>query len=683
MTESLELSIDQQQNGSKGGLINKDRMVHAYSYMKRARLLDEKAILLYKQNKCHFQIGCAGHEAVQVAAAECMKPGDDWACPYYRDMAFVLCWGMSNRDVLLGILNKADDPNSGGRQMPMHYGHKDLNILSQSSPTGTQYLQAVGLALAAKIRGENKVVYVSSGEGTTAQGSYHEAINWAAREKLPVVFVIQNNKFAISVPVSNQIAGGDVASISSGYQDLDSVKVDGLDYLKSYKTLSRAINRARIGEGPTVVVAEVVRLQSHSISDNQAKYRSNEEIEEDKNHDPLRIMAEFMEQEGILSSDEIEELNISLREDIDRDAEWAEAQVDPHPSSFSAHVMKNPSPAEGVPEPEVTGEAVYMVDSLNHALDEELSRNPEMIVYGQDVAGGKGGVFSVTSGLTAKHSESRVFNSPLAEASIVGTAVGMAAAGIKPVVEIQFGDYIWTAMMQIRNEMAMLHYRSNGFFSCPMVVRVAVGGYIRGALYHSQNIEGTFTHFPGLTVIYPSNATDAKGLLKSAIRSPDPVLFLEHKGLYRQPYAKGPEGDAETLTPIAKAKIVREGQDATIITYGALVNKSLNAAKTVMDMGYSIEVIDLRTLLPVDYNCILQSIKKTSRLLIAQEDVLFMGYGAEIAAYIAQFAFEYLDAPIIRVAGKNCPVPHAPILEDTVLPQDDDVLDGLLQLLEY
>lgn len=664
-----------------------DQLIRAYREMKRARLLDEKAIVLYKQNKCHFQIGCAGHEAVQVAAADALRPAHDWFCPYYRDMALVCSLGMNNRDVLLGVMNKAADPNSGGRQMPMHYGHKNLNILSQSSPTGTQYLQAVGLGLSAKFRKSDQVTYVSSGEGTTAQGSYHEALNWAARERLPIIFLIQDNKFAISVHISEQLAGESVEGISSGYENLDVVRVNGIDYLESFRTLSRAVTRARAGEGPTVIVADVVRLQSHSISDNQAKYRTPEELAQDLERDPIVLFSDYLESEGILSRGEQERIDEDLIASINADSEWAEQQPDPEPESYADHVFVDPSFSSqqqaGDPERAATGAPVYMVDALNHALDEELSRNPEMVVYGQDVAHGKGGVFTVTTGLTAKHGEGRVFNSPLAEASIIGTAVGMAAAGMKPVAEIQFGDYIWTGMMQLRNELAMMNYRSNGAYTCPAVIRIAVGGYIHGALYHSQNIEATFTHFPGLVVLLPSNATDAKGLLKSAIRLDEPVLFLEHKGLYRQPYAKGPEGDENHLTPIGRAKVVREGTDATVITYGALVQKSLNAAKKLAEEDLSIEVIDLRTLVPLDTETIIESIKKTGRVLIAHEDTLFMGFGAEIAAIISEQAFEYLDAPIRRVAGKNTPIPHASCLEEVVLPQDKDVIAGLRALLEY
>lgn len=665
--------------------LNQKTYLEALRHMTLARLVDEKAIVLYKQNKCNFQIGCAGHEAIQVAAASSMKVGVDVAYPYYRDMAFCAAWGFSPKEFFLGIMNKADDPTSGGRQMPMHYGHKDLGIVSQSSPTGTQFLQAVGAARALVYKNIPGVVYVSAGEGTTAQGAWHEALNWAARKTLPIVFVIQDNKYAISVHISQQIAGESVADISSGYRGLEVSRVDGLDYLDSLRVMDTAISRAREGQGPSVVVADVVRLQSHSISDNHLKYRTEEEVEIERSKDPILRLEALGLDSSWVSQDQLDSIKDELRREVDEAAEWAEAQEDPAPETATKFVFSLPSKAMEVSEASIEGgEELYLVDALNQALDEELERDPDMVIYGQDVAYGKGGVFSVTSGLTDKFGENRVFNAPLAEASICGTAVGLATMGLKPVVEVQFGDYIWTGMMQLRNELALLHYRSNGAFSCPAVVRVAVGGYIRGALYHSQNIEATFSHFPGLFVAYPSNATDAKGMLKAAIRDENPVLFLEHKGLYRQPFSKGPVGGPEDLIPLGKAKVIQEGTDATIVTWGALVRKSFVAAQALKEEGFSIEIIDLRTIVPLDSEAILESIKKTGRLLIAHEDVEFMGFGAEIAALAASSsAFRHLDAPVVRVGGTFSPVAHAEGLEKEILPQVDDITSSLRQLLEF
>ncbi len=658
-------------------------LLEAYRQMVLARKIDEKAIVLYKQNKCHFQIGCAGHEAVQVAAAHVLKPSHDWFYPYYRDMALCVALGMTSREMMLNIINKAADPNSGGRQMPMHYGHKALNIVSQSSPTGTQFLQAVGAAVAIRYRGGDEVVYVSAGEGTTSQGAYHEALNWAARERLPIIFLIQDNKYAISVHISEQIAGESVSKISSGYEGLTVVKVNGLDYAESHSALLAAVDRARRGYGPTVIDAEVVRLESHSISDNQSKYRDPEELASDKSRDPIRLLRDELLERQITSPKEIERLDSELQELVNDAAHWAETQPDPEPHTALDHVLVDTYPTSGVVEHQPTGEEVFLVDALNHALDEELARNRDVLVFGQDVAHGKGGVFGVTTGLTKKHGVKRVFNSPLAEDSIVGSAIGIATLGLRPVAEIQFGDYCWTAMMQLRNELAVMNYRSNGEFRCPSVIRIPIGGYIHGALYHSQNVEATFAHIPGFVVVLPSNATDAKGLLKSAIRCPDPVLFLEHKGLYRQVYAKGREGGVDDLIPLGKAKVVRTGDKATIVTWGALVNKSLLAAEEAARAGLEVEVIDLRTIQPLDVKTIFRSLKKTNRLLIAHEDILFMGFGAEVAALVAERAFEYLDAPIKRVGGKFAPIPHAPVLEDQVLPQTEDVTKALFELLDY
>jgi 2-oxoisovalerate dehydrogenase E1 component len=674
------------QNGANGGITSSSNefIIEAYRTMLRARLVDEKTIVLYKQNKCHFQIGVAGHEAVQAAAAKVFRAGKDWFYPYYRDMALCAGLGMSNEEFFLNAMNKQDDPNSHGRQMPMHYGHKQLRIVNQSSPTGTQFLQAIGCALACKLKKTNEVVYVSAGEGACAQGDFHEALNWAARDLLPVVFLIQNNKFAISVHVSEQLAGKSVFKLSRGYENLERFEVDGSDFQYSYDIIKNCHKRALDGLGPSLIEAHVPRLQSHSISDNQLKYRSAEEIKDDSENCPLLRMHEFILEKKILNKEELSKIRTEIKQEVDKAAEWAEAQPDCQPKDALTHIYIENNPKDAVIEGTATGEEIYMVDALNHALDEEMKLNPDMYIFGQDVAHGKGGVFTVTAGLTAKYGTNRVFNSQLAESSIVGSAIGMTTLGLKPVVEIQFGDYVWTAMMQIRNELATMNYRSGGEFSCPAVVRIAVGGYIHGGPYHSQNIEAYFAHVPGLFVVYPSNATDAKGLLKTAIRSKDPVLFLEHKGLYRQVYAKGPEGDVDCLVPIGKAKVVRQGDDITIVTWGAIVNKAVLAAKELEKENYSVEIIDIRTIAPLDIETIFESVKKTGRVLVAYEDTLFMGFGAEISAQIADSCFSYLDAPVKRIAAKNVPaIPHSPALEEEILPQNHEVLAAVRELLAF
>jgi 2-oxoisovalerate dehydrogenase E1 component len=656
--------------------------------MLRTRRLDEKMLILLKQGKSFFHIGAAGHEAVQIALAANMRPGHDWAYPYYRGLAFCLEFGMTTEEVLLCFLSKRDDPNSGGRQMPAHYGHRKLRIVSQSSPTGTQFLQAVGTALAIQRAGSDEVVMVSCGEGTTSQGDFHEALNWAARAHAPVIFLVEDNNYAISVPISQQTAGCSVYKMTAGYEGLARVEVDGCDLFASFEVARQAVERARRGEGPTLIAADVVRLLPHSSSDNQAKYRSAEELAADQERDPVPHLERQLVEMGLVTSEELEEVRAEVRREIDERAEHAESRPFPDPESALDHVYAHrvyraPAGARREPAGKIS-DSIVLVDAINHAMEEEMARDDAVVVYGQDVQGDKGGVFTATRGLTHKYGDTRCFNSPLAESSIIGTAIGMAVTGIKPVVEIQFGDYVWTAMMQIRNELALMRYRSAGDWTCPVVVRIPVGGYIHGALYHSQNIEATFAHFPGLYVAYPSNAADAKGLLKSAIRGEDPYLFLEHKGLYRQSYAATPEPDADYLLPWGVGRVVRAGTDLTVVTWGALVKKSLDGAEWMKrEHGVSVEVIDLRTMVPLDMETIVESVRKTGKVLVAHEDVLSSGFGAEVAARIASEAFEHLDAPVRRLGGAESPIPYNWILEAEILPQERHVQRALLELAQY
>ena len=656
----------------------KKELKEIYALMYLSRKLDDKQLIMLKQGKGFFHIGASGHEAVEVAAAKAMKPAYDYAYPYYRDQAFCLGYGMSSKEILLSFLAKEDDPNSGGRQMPQHYGHKDLHIVSQSSPTGTQYLQAVGAAFALKKEKSNAVVYVSSGEGTTSQGDFHEALNWASREKAPVIFHVENNGFAISVPISEQTAGESVYKITAGYENLARISIDGSDYFESLLAFQKSIDRARKGLGPTVIESHVPRLLPHSSSDDHRKYRSEEELEADKNKDPLTIFKNDCVKEKIFDDKDFEKMENDIIEQINKDAEWAEEQESPSADDALKNIYGKSSDFKD--QPDSVGDKVVYVDAINHALDEELSNNDKMYVYGQDVAGGKGGVFTATKGLTDKHGKDRVFNSPLAESSIIGTGIGMATLGHKPVIEIQFGDYIWTSMMQIRNEVATMRYRSNGNWKCPFVMRVPVGGYIHGSLCHSQSIDGYFTHLPGIKIAYPSNASDAKGLLKAACRMDDPVLYLEHKGLYRQGYAASEEPDSDYLLNFGKANIVQEGSDLTIVTWGALVQKSIEAAR---DLDYDIEIIDIRTLNPFDKETVLNSVKKTNRLIVAHEDNLTNGFGAEIVSIISNEGFKYLDAPIKRVASMDSPVAYSSILEDEILVQTDWIINAINETMEF
>jgi len=656
-----------------------------YSLMAVSRRLDDKMLILLRQGKAFFHIGCSGQEAAQVAAGENLKHGLDWSYPYYRDQAFVLTMGVTPQELLLQFLARRDDPSSAGRQMPQHYGHHEHLIVSQSSPTGTQFLQAVGTAMALQRDANGGLVYVSAGDGTTSQGEFHEALNWASREKLPVLFHIEDNAYAISVPKTQQTAEGAIFDMVGGYKYLKRFAVDGTDFFAARDTFRAATRHIRSGKGPAIVISQVVRLLSHSSSDDQRKYRPPEEIAKDKARDPLLRFRETCLANRILSEKDFQKLDEEAAEIVSQAADWAEAQPEPDPAEAVTHIyFEDNQPSEPPTEPTSAGPEVVMVDAINHALREELERNEKLVIYGEDVADPKGGVFTATKGLSSAFGEERVFNSPLAEASIVGTAIGLAVAGYKPVVEIQFGDYIWPAMMQLRNELAPMRYRSAGTFSAPVVVRVPVGGYIHGGLCHSQSIEGFFMHLPGVRIAYPSNAADAKGLLKTACRGQDPVLFLEHKGMYRQGFAKRPEPDADYLLPFGQAAVVQSGTDLTIVTYGMLVHKSQQAAKQLADeQGASIEIIDLRTLNPLDMETIGQSVAKTGKVLVAYEDTFTAGPGAEIAARIAQEFFEELDGPVTRIAAKDSPIPYSPVLEKVVLPQTEDILQAARELLAY
>ncbi len=663
---------------------NKNELLSIFKTMATSRRADEKMLTLLRQGKSFFHIGAAGHEGAQLACAMQMNPELDWSYPYYRDQTMVLGLGMTPEELFLSFLAKKDDPGSGGRQLPQHYGQKDLNIVSQSSPTGTQYLQAVGTAMAARHAGNKALVYVSSGEGTTSQGEFHEALNWASREKLPVLFHIEDNGFAISVPSSSQTAEGSIYDMVGGYGNLTRFETDGTNFFESHETFKKAVRSIRAGNGPAIVVSNVVRLLPHSSSDDHRKYRDADELSEEQKRDPIEKFRAQCERDGIISSEEFQQVWDEVIQAIDKVAEKALAAPFPERTDATTHVVNESPVSMNTSKSATTGSEIVIVDAVNHALHEEMTRNDKMIIYGQDVADGKGGVFTATKGMSTEFGDQRVFNSPLAEASIIGTAVGAAVAGLRPVVEIQFGDYIWTAMMQIRNEVATIRYRSNNTFSCPMVIRTPVGGYIHGGLCHSQSIEGFFMHLPGIHIVYPSNAADAKGLLKYACRIDDPVLFLEHKGMYRQGFAKRPEPDENYLLPFGQAAVVREGRDLTIVTYGLMVYKALEAAKYLKkNMGASIEVIDLRTLSPLDKTTIGKSLQKTSKALVVYEDTLTAGPGAEVAAIIAEEYFEYLDGPVLRVAAKDSPVPFNWDLEDEVLPQTEDIRLAAERLLGY
>ncbi|MBX7067703.1 MAG: MFS transporter [Parachlamydiales bacterium] len=652
--------------------------------MHLTRFMDDKMAKLVRQNKgATFHLAVTGHEMIGAVSALSMKPGTDWAYPYYRDRAFALGLGCTVEDLFATFLTREVPNHSGGRMMPEHFSQKNIRIPCQSSVVGSQYLQAVGTAKSAQLRKTDEVVYVSGGDGSTSQGDFHEALNFSCIHNLPVIFVIQDNGWAISVPVKEQTAGGNCAKLGAGYEGLAVFDIDGCDYLQTAEALASAVEKARSGQGPSLVVAKVPRISPHSSSDDPKKYKSEEQIEEAKKRDPIARFESWLISEGILQPQELEAIRREHFNQVEKAAVAADQLPFPVKESADTKVF---APFEApASTPSTPGESIVLMDALNHALVEEMERDPGVVVFGQDVAWGKGGVFGITRTLTDRFGKERCFNTPLAESTIVGVAIGLSQDGFhKPVAEIQFADYSWTGMNQIFNELSSIYYRSNGMWNCPVVIRMPYGGYIQGGPYHSQSTEAFLSHCPGLKVVIPSNAADAKRLLKTAIRDPNPVIFLEHKALYRQRlFCARPETGPEEFLPFGEANIVRSGTDATVVAWGMTVLMANEAAEALSKEGISIEVIDLRTLVPLDMDTILASVMRTGKLLIAHEAARNCGFGAEIAARVSEKAFMYLDAPIQRVAGKDCPVPYCKDLEDAVLPQKKDLEEALRNLANF
>ena len=699
--------------------LDRDTLVRLYRTMYLSRRLDDREIQLKRQNKIYFQISSAGHEAVTAATALLLRPGVDWIYPYYRDRALCLMLGVTPLETLLQAVGAKDDPSSGGRQMPSHWGHNKWNIVNRSSCTGTQFVQAVGAAEAtvyyerhAKALAQAKkaplgefvsheadeIVYVSSGDGATSEGEFFESLNVACAKKLPMFYLIEDNGYAISVPVEVQTAGGNIARLVKGFPGLHISECDGTDPLESYALCKEAIQYVRERRGPALVHAKVTRPYSHSLSDDEKLYKTPEEREAEARCDPLSKFSLFLVREGLTDQKEIEALEGEVDREVREAADQALAAEPPEVASVLMNVYSpdvDPSSDSFVAEAKPHGAPKTMVEMVAATLMDEMSRDERITIFGEDVADasredtlkdvkGKGGVFKATAGLQRKYGADRVFNTPLAEASIVGRAIGMATRGLKPVAEIQFFDYIWPAMMQIRDELCVLRWRSNGTFKAPAVLRVAIGGYLTGgAVYHSQSGESIFTHCPGLRVVMPSTALDVAGLLRTAIRCDDPVMFLEHKHLYRQPYNRAEYPGADYTIPFGKAKVVKGGNQISIVTYGAVVHRAEVAAAALEREGVSVEILDLRSLSPYDWEAIAATVRKNHRVIVAYEDMLSWGYGAEIAARIGEELFGELDAPVKRVAAMDTFCAYQPKLEDKILPQTDDIAMAVRQLLEY
>jgi len=686
-------------------------LLSAYRLMLLSRKIDDKEIQLKNQSQAFFQISGAGHEAVLVAAGRNLRPGHDWFLTYYRDRALALTLGVTPLDMLLGSVGAATDPASGGRQMPSHWSNTRLNIPSASSAVATQCLHGIGVAEAGRLYERladipdresqferDEITLITIGEGSTSEGEFWESLNTACTRNLPVLYLVEDNGYAISTPVEVQTPGGDLSRVVSGVPNLQVYRCDGTDYLASFDTMREAVAHVRSRKGPALVHAKVIRPYSHSLSDDEKLYKTKEEREAEARRDPIVRLRDLILSEELASAEELAQLTGDVEREVNEAVERALAAPKPEPDTAARYVFSpdvDPTSAQFETDPALDGAPDTMVGAINATLRDEMARNPRIVVFGQDVAdasreaalakvSGKGGVFKVTHGLQKLYGSDRVFNSPLAEANIIGRAVGMALRGIKPVVEIQFFDYIWPGYMQLRDEMAMMRYRSDNHWSCPMVVRVPIGGYLRGgAPYHSQSGVAIFAHCPGIRIVFPSNARDAAGLLRTAIRCDDPVMFLEHKHLYRQTYNKAAYPGPDYMIPFGKASVVREGTDVVIFTWGALVQRAIVAAQQAEHDNISVAIVDLRTIVPLDWDTIAAYTRKTNRVIVAHEDQMTAGFGGHIAARIGQELFDELDAPVTRVASLDCPVAYAPVLEEAILPGSADVLKAIRSVAAY
>ena len=658
-----------------------DTVVDMYRKMVLSRRIDDRMWALNRQGRAPFVVSSSGHEATQVGSAFALDPGRDWALPYYRDVGVVVGLGMTPEELFLGVFSKEADPSSRGRQMPNHWSYPEKRIYSHSSVIATQYPHACGIAYEMKRRGGDEVVMVYGGEGSTSEGDWHEALNFAGIHRLPVIFMIENNQYALSVPAAEEVAG-DLAARARGY-GMAGVSIDGNDALEVYRAASDAVERARLGDGPTLIEARTYRYYAHTSDDDDKLYRTAEEVEMWRRKDPIGILRQYLIESRLLTEEQEAEIEEETTAAVGLAVEAAEAAPDPtEPMLFVyARPIENLDPVDAV-EPEIDGDETNLITAVNRTLHEIMAAYPDTIIFGEDVADPKGGVFKASVGLTDAFGHDRAFNSPLAESSIIGAAIGMAAAGARPIPEIQFADFIHPAFNQIVSEAARLHYRSGGGWACPLVIRVPYGGGIHGALYHSQSIEAFYAHVPGLKVVAPSTPADIKGLLWSAVEDPDPVIFLEPKKLYR--LGKGPFPDGEHRVPLGKAALRRAGEDLTIIAYGTMAYLSIQAADVLSQEGIEAEVLDLRSIRPLDWTSIEAAVRRTGKILIVHEDNQFGGFGGEIAAQIGEKAFEWLDAPVRRYGAPEVPAfPFASALEDQVMPNVAGIVERAADLAAF
>jgi 2-oxoisovalerate dehydrogenase E1 component len=667
----------------RGGIVPDAVALELYRKMLTVYYVEERLKIFDRLGKVSFHASSRGHEKLQIGMTLLLKPRQDWFFTYYREKGIAIGLGMSLKDIFLGMLSRQSDPNSVGRNMPEHWSSRELRIVAQTAATGTQFLPAVGMARAMRRDGGGEIVYVSSGEGATSEGEFFEALNWASRERLPVLFVIQNNGYAISVPQSVQTSS-EIHRIAQGF-GMPTYTIDGTWFEPMYQMLPPIVEKMRQGSGPALVEGQVIRMESHSSSDDQKKYRSQEELNEMLDRDPIHQTERYLHRHRILTEEQMQQMRDQTKAEVDRAADEADQEPAPRTDGILAHIYAENSDVAlslNAPAKYVSEEPISLIEAINRGLREEMELNPKIFMWGEDIADPKGGVFGVTRGLSTAYPD-RVTNSPLAEASIVGVAGGMAIAGYKPIVEIQFADYMWPAFMQIRNEVPTVRWRSQGVWTCPMVIRIPVGGHIRGGPWHSSCVEAFLAHIPGWRVVFPSSAEDAKGLIKTAARSPDPVIFFEHKALYRRMESRTREPESDYLIPFGHGRVRREGRDATIVTWGASVYQALEIAKRKESEGRLLEVLDIRSIVPLDEGLIYQSVKKTNRVIVLHEDSLTQGFGAEISARIVENCFEHLDAPVMRVAARDSFVPSATTLEDAILPSLADVDDAVEKLLAY